>query len=186
MNLFELIIISIGLGMDAFAVSVCKGLTNKKINIKKIITIASYFGIFQAIMPLIGYLIGINFENQVKQIDHWIIFVLLTIIGLKMIKESQTKDTCKIDEKINIKTMIMLSIATSIDALAVGITLAFLNVELIPAILTIGTITFLMCTIGVKIGNIFGNKYEKNAQIIGGTILILIGIKILAEHIELI
>ena len=178
-----MIIIGAGLGMDAFAVSICKGLSIRKINIRKASIIATYFGVFQALMPLIGYFLGINFENKVKQVDHWIAFGLLVIIGYKMIKEKEEKN---IDEKINPKTMIMLSIATSIDALAVGITLAFLSVNIIKAIAIIGTTTFIMCLIGTKVGNIFGNKYEKTAQIIGGTILILIGIKILIEHLEII
>ena len=186
MGCLEIILISIGLAMDAFAVSVCKGVQIKKLDYDKMIIVGLYFGSFQAIMPTIGYLLGTTFDDLVTQIDHWIAFVLLSFIGLKMIKETLKKDESKINEKLDLKTMLVLAIATSIDALAVGITFAFLNVNLILSITIIGIVTFLISIIGVKIGNKFGNKYEKKAEFIGGLILILLGLKILLEHLKII
>ena len=186
MGCLEIILISIGLAMDAFAVSVCKGVQIKKLDYNKMIIVGLYFGSFQAIMPTIGYLLGTTFDDLVTQIDHWIAFVLLSFIGLKMIKETLKKDESNINEKLDLKTMLVLAIATSIDALAVGITFAFLNVNLILSITIIGTITFLISIIGVKIGNKFGNKYEKKAEFVGGLILILLGLKILLEHLKII
>lgn len=182
MSLLEICILSIGLGMDAFAVSVCKGLSMKKMNWKKSFIIAEYFGLFQAAMPIIGYVIGKKFEGNIKSYDHWITLVLLLFIGIKMIKESLNGENEK-DDSIKFKTMFYLAIATSIDALAVGITLAFLNTSIILAASVIGIITFILSASGVKIGNVFGDKYEKNAQVIGGILLILIGIKVLLEHL---
>ena len=186
MGCLEIILISIGLAMDAFAVSVCKGVQIRKLNYDKMIIVGLYFGSFQAIMPTIGYLLGTTFDDLVTQIDHWIAFVLLSFIGLKMIKETLKKDESNINEKLDLKTMLVLAIATSIDALAVGITFAFLNVNLILSITIIGIITFLISIIGVKIGNKFGNKYEKKAEFVGGLILILLGFKILLEHLRII
>ena len=186
MGCLEIILISIGLAMDAFAVSVCKGVQIKKLDYNKMIIVGLYFGSFQAIMPTIGYLLGTTFDDLVTQIDHWIAFVLLSFIGLKMIKETLKKEESNINEKLDLKTMLVLAIATSIDALAVGITFAFLNVNLILSILIIGIITFLISIIGVKIGNKFGNKYEKKAEFVGGLILILLGFKILLEHLKII
>ena len=183
MELVELILISIGLGMDAFAVSVCKGLSMSKMNWKKAGIIALYFGGFQAIMPMIGYFLGSSFENIVTNIDHWIAFILLGIIGANMIKESFSKDSENCNDDTSFKTMIVLAIATSIDALAVGITFAFLRVNLVLAISLIGIITFALSIIGVKIGNRFGDRYERNAELVGGCILVLLGIKILLEHL---
>ena len=186
MGIIEIIVISIGLAMDAFAVSICKGLSMKKMNYKNAIIIALYFGIFQALMPVIGYFLGIGFEHIITEIDHWIAFILLALIGLNMIRESYKKDDDERNDSVNFKTMIILAIATSIDALAVGITFAFLKVSLILSISLIGTITFAISFIGVKIGNVFGDKYEKKAEIFGGVILILLGIKILLEHLNII
>lgn len=185
MGVVELIILSIGLAMDAFAVAICKGLSMKKMQWKNAIIIGLYFGIFQALMPVIGYLLGINFQNKIANIDHWIAFILLGIIGINMIKESISKENNISTDSIKFKDMIILAIATSIDALAVGITFAFLKVNIIIAIILIGCITFIISVIGVKVGNIFGNKYEKKAEFAGGLILIFLGIKILLEHLQI-
>lgn len=184
MGIVEIIFIAIGLSMDAFAVSVCKGLSMKKMSWKKAIIIALYFGIFQALMPVIGYALGIGFEESIKFIDHWIAFGLLAFIGGNMIKESLSKDEDdNQNDDVNFKTMVVLAVATSIDALAVGVTFAFLNVNLIFAISIIGVLTFIISLLGVKIGNVFGDKFEKKAELAGGIILILIGLKILLEHL---
>lgn len=187
MGVLEIFLIGIGLSMDAFAVSVCKGLSMKKMDFKKSILIAIYFGLFQALMPLIGYLLGSAFEELVTKIDHWITFILLGFIGINMIKEAfEKQDESSYNDKVDFKTMSVLAIATSIDALAIGITFAFLQINVLLAIIIIGITTFILCLIGVKIGNKFGDKYEKKAQIMGGIILILIGVKILIEHLGII
>ena len=170
--------------MDAFAVSICKGLSMKKLYLKNIIIIALYFGIFQMLMPIIGYFLGSTFQNFVINIDHWIAFILLSGIGINMIKEAKEKENY--NDKIDLKTMSILAIATSIDALAVGITFAFLETNIIKAVLIIGIITFFISLLGVKIGNKFGDKFQDKAEIIGGAVLILIGIKILLEHLNII
>ncbi len=169
MGIIEVSLIGLGLAMDAFAVSICKGLSMKKIDWKKAIIIGLYFGIFQALMPIIGYFLGTAFEHIVTQIDHWIAFILLTIIGANMIREALSKDCdCEnINDNVSFKTMIVLAIATSIDALAVGITFAFLNVNIWEAAIIIGITTFIVSLIGVKIGNRFGDKYEKKAEFAG-------------------
>ena len=171
--------------MDAFAVAICKGLSMKTMKWKSAIIIGIYFGIFQALMPGIGYLLGMNFQNKIATIDHWIAFILLGIIGINMIKEAISKENDVTNERIDFKEMIVLAIATSIDALAVGITFAFLKVKIAFAISLIGMITFAISVIGVKVGNLFGNKYEKKAEFAGGVILILLGIKILLEHLKI-
>lgn len=168
--------------MDAFAVAVSKGLSMKK-SYKNSLIIGLYFGFFQGLMPLIGYFLGFSFEDIVTRIDHYIAFTLLTIIGLSMILE---KDDEKMDNKIDVKTMLFLSVATSIDALAVGVTFAFLDVNIISAVLTIAIITFFISFFGVLIGNKFGNFLKNKAQIFGGIILILTGLKILLEHLMVI
>ena len=188
MGIFELLLLSIGLGMDAFAVSVCKGISMKKMDWKKACIVGLYFGGFQALMPVIGYFLGTSFQSIITNIDHWVAFVLLGIIGGKMIQEAFQKDN---DEEeyssdVSVKTMLILSVATSIDALAVGITFAFLNVNLLLAITFIGLITCLLSVVGTKIGNRFGDKYKGKAEFIGGIILILIGFKILFEHLGII
>lgn len=185
MSLFGIIILSIGLGMDAFAVSVCKGVSFKKSNLKKSIIVASYMGIFQAIMPVIGYFLGMSFADKITSIDHWLAFALLFVIGIKMIKEALSTEKEVINDNVDFKEMIILAIATSIDALAVGITFAFLNVNLWFAVSLIGLITFLLCFVGTKIGSIFGDKYENKAELAGGLILILLGVKIVLEHLNL-
>lgn len=184
MALTEIIILSIGLSMDAFAVAMCKGLSMKRMSWKKAIIIALYFGIFQAIMPLIGYVLGIKFQQSIVNIDHWIAFILLTIIGINMIKEIWNEAENDNNDNIDFKNMIVLAIATSIDALAIGITFAFLKCNIVFSVTCIGTITFILSLIGVKIGNLFGVKYEKKAQLVGGLILILLGLKILLEHLR--
>lgn len=183
MGLLELIVLSIGLAMDAFSVAICKGLAMTKMKWKNAIIIGAYFGIFQAVMPLIGYDFGMSFQSIIKDIDHWVAFVLLVGIGLNMIKEAVSSKKQKESNSVYFKEMLVLAIATSIDALAVGVTLAFLQVNIIQAICIIGIITFTISIVGVKIGNIFGGKYEKKAEIAGGTILILLGTKILLEHL---
>lgn len=186
MGVIELVVLSIGLAMDAFAVAVCKGLSMSKMNWKNAIIIGVYFGFFQAFMPAIGYLLGINFQDKICNVDHWIAFILLGIIGINMIKEAISKENDVHNDSVKFKDMIILAIATSIDALAIGITFAFLKVNIILAISLIGIITLIISVIGVKIGNIFGYKYEKKAEFAGGIILILLGIKILLEHLNII
>lgn len=186
MGILEIVLISIGLAMDAFAVAVCKGLSMKKMEWKKAVIVAFYFGGFQALMPAIGFFLGVSFEELVTKVDHWIAFILLGIIGINMIKEAFDKEKETINDSIDIKTMIVLAIATSIDALAVGITFAFLKVDLLTAVTLIGVITFALSLIGVKIGNKFGDKYERKSELIGGIILILMGVKILLEHLGVI
>lgn len=184
MGIIELIFIALGLAMDAFAVAICKGLSMKKMEWKKAIIIGLYFGIFQGLMPLIGYILGIGFEESIKNIDHWVAFILLVFIGINMIREAfDSKEEA--DDKVDFKTMIILALATSIDALAIGVTFAFLQVNIILAIVLIGIITFFISVLGVKIGNTFGDRYEAKAEIAGGGILIILGIKILFEHLGL-
>ena len=184
MGIIEIILIAVSLAMDAFAVSICKGLSMKKMDWKKAIIIGLYFGIFQGGMPLIGYFLGVGFEESIKFIDHWIAFGLLAFIGGNMIKEALSKnDEDEVDDSVDFKTMIVLAVATSIDALAVGVTFAFLNVNILLAVALIGIITFVISCIGVKLGNVFGDKYEKKAELAGGVVLVLIGLKILLEHL---
>lgn len=186
MGALEILLISVGLAMDAFAVSICKGLSMRRMSWKKAIIVALYFGIFQGIMPIIGYFLGTSFQSLVTKIDHWIAFGLLTFIGANMLKESFSKEQENCNDKVDFKTMIILAVATSIDALAVGITFAFLNVNLLFASLMIGIVTFIISVIGVKIGNKFGDKYERKAETVGGLILIIMGVKILLEHLGVI
>lgn len=183
MNLAELFIIAVGLSMDAFAVSVCKGLSVQKMKLGHALTCGVYFGGFQALMPLIGYLLGSQFESMITQIDHWIAFILLGIIGFNMVKESRETEEEKLDCSFGVKAMIPLAVATSIDALAVGVTFAFLKVDIFWAVTFIGVVTFILSAIGVKVGNVFGMRYKSKAELAGGVILILMGTKILAEHL---
>ncbi len=183
MGFFEIIIIGIGLAMDAFAVSVCKGLSMVKIKWKNTVIIALYFGIFQSLMPIIGYLLGSSFSDFVQNVDHWIAFILLGIIGGNMIKNSTDDEIEKRNDKIDFKTMVVLAIATSIDALAIGVTFAFFEINLLLSVLIIGIITFTLSIIGVKVGNRFGDIFQNKAEFLGGVILILIGLKILLEHL---
>ncbi len=183
MSLLTLFITAVGLSMDAFAVSVCKGLAMKKLSVKKAVLIGLWFGGFQALMPAIGYLLGTRFEKYVTSIDHWIAFVLLAFIGINMIKEALSGDEDEANDSVDLKTMFLLAVATSIDALAVGVTYAFLQVRIIPAVAFIGVTTFVLSVVGVKIGNVFGLRYKSKAEIFGGIILIVMGAKILAEHL---
>lgn len=182
MGIIEILLIGVGLAMDAFAVSICKGLSMKSLSFKKSIIIGLYFGIFQAGMPLVGFLLGKGFEDFVVAIDHWIAFILLLFIGINMIKEVFKDEECANDD-ISFKTMVVLAIATSIDALAVGITFAFLKVNILIATILIGIVTFIISIFGVVIGNKFGDKFEKKAKLLGGIILIGMGVKILIEHL---
>lgn len=186
MGLLTLFITAVGLSMDAFAVSICKGLAIKKITAKKACLVGAWFGGFQALMPLLGYALGSQFKQAVEAIDHWIAFALLTLIGINMIKEAFSKEEESADDSLSVKTMFLLAVATSIDALAVGITYAFLKVDIVPAVSFIGATTFILSAAGVKAGNVFGMRYKAKAEIAGGAILIVIGIKILIEHLELI
>ena len=166
MSIIEIALIGVGLAMDAFAVSICKGLAMRRMNYKKAIIIAAFFGVFQALMPALGYVLGTTFANKIAAIDHWIAFILLALIGANMIKEalSSDDDECQ-DDSLRLGDLIMLSIATSIDALAVGITFAFFNVSLLLSVSMIGIITFIICVIGVKVGNVFGEKYKSKAEL---------------------
>lgn len=198
MNFFEIFAVALGVSMDAFAVAICKGMSFKRASIKNALIVALYFGKFQAAMPLIGYFLGSQFSENIVKYDHWLAFILLGAIGANMIKESSNK-SCEAVEEVAVvsgngvlerglcfKTMLILAIATSIDALAVGITLAFLKVHIVPAVIFIGIITFINTFVGVKIGNVFGVKYKSRAEFVGGIILMAMGTKILLEHIGLI
>lgn len=184
MGFIEIVIIGVGLAMDAFAVSICKGLSTRKLEVKHALICGGYFGAFQGLMPLIGYILGIQFKDKIESIDHWIAFILLGLIGFNMIKEAFGDDEC-CDPDFSFKAMLPLAVATSIDALAIGVTFAFLNVHIIYAVIIIGVTTFIISMAGVKIGHVFGSKYKSKAEIAGGMILILMGIKILLEHLEI-
>ena len=188
MTFLELLLLSVGLSMDAFAVSICKGLAMRRATLRAGLTCGIWFGGFQSLMPLIGFYLGMLFADLIQAIDHWVAFILLGLIGANMLKEGfSQKSDCETDSKgadMSMKTMFLLAIATSIDALAVGISLAMAgNVDIWTAIAMIGIFTCFFCTAGVKIGNVFGNRFEDSAQIAGGIILILLGVKILLEHL---
>ena len=187
MGFFELFLIGIGLSMDAFAVAICKGLGMERINKRDALLLALFFGGFQALMPLTGYLLGSRFASYIERWDHWIAFVLLAFIGSSMIRESREEAE---EEKpytgINFKELFILAVATSIDALAVGVTFAFLQVDIVPAIAIIGCTTFVISLAGVYVGNVFGARYKSRAELTGGVILVLIGLKILLEHLGVI
>ena len=183
MGLIELFLIAVGLSMDAFAVPVCKGLAMPKCTFKKAAIVGLWFGGFQALMPAIGYILGAQFQEAIASIDHWIAFVLLALIGGNMIHEALDNDEEEADASLDVKTMFLLAVATGIDALAIGITFAFLKVSIIPAVCFIGIVTFIISFAGVKIGNVFGARYKNKAEIVGGVILILLGLKILLEHL---
>lgn len=187
MSLGELFLIAVGLSMDAFAVSICKGLATGKAKLSQMGVTGLYFGGFQAGMPLIGYLLGKNFESLIVQWDHWIAFVLLGLIGANMIREScSCGDDDDVDADFSPKAMLPMAVATSIDALAVGVTFAFLRVNIVPAVSFIGATTFLLSALGVKIGSIVGAKFKTVSERLGGVILILMGLKILLEHLGVI
>ena len=183
MSFVELFVIAVGLSMDAFAVSICKGLAMQKCTVKKAGIVGLYFGAFQAGMPIIGFLLGVQFKRVVESVDHWIAFVLLGLIGAGMIKEALQKEEKCCCDALDVKTMLGLAVATSIDALAVGVTFACLNVKIVPAVSFIGIVTFLISAFGVKIGNQFGARWKSKAEIFGGAILIFMGVKILLEHL---
>ncbi len=187
MGLLELLLIAVGLSMDAFAVAVCKGLSVRQVKVKHFILTGIWFGGFQGLMPFIGYLLGTTFKSYIVSFDHWVAFVLLALIGGNMLKEGLSKEEEKANDSFSPQTMVVLALATSIDALAVGVSFALLpDVNILAAVLFIGVITFILSAVGVKVGNIFGAKYKSKAEIAGGTILILMGLKILLEHLEVI
>lgn len=185
MSIFALFTLAVGLSMDAFAVSVCKGLALPKVKLRHMVLVGLWFGGFQALMPAIGYFLGAQFSSYISNFDHWIAFILLGIIGGSMIKEALEKDDAEEcpDAGLGVKTMFLMAVATSIDALAVGVTLAFLKVDVVSSVLFIGVVTFVISAVGVRIGNIFGTKYKSKAELLGGIILIILGIKILLEHL---
>ena len=186
MTFIELLLIAIGLSMDAFSVSICKGLTTKKFSWRMALVCGLWFGFFQALMPIVGYFLGAQFQEMIEAYDHWIAFGLLFLIGANMIREAVWGKEESQDGSLGFKTMLLLAIATSIDALAVGVSFACIRVKLWSSVIVIGLTTFAFSVLGVKIGNVFGSKYEKSAGIIGGIILILIGLKILLEHLGVI
>jgi len=179
-NSWDLFIIAVGLSMDAFAVSICKGLSVQKSTLKNNLIVGLYFGGFQGLMPLIGYFLAVHFSSIITGVDNWISFILLSIIGCKMVKES-TEKVESVDSSFAFKSMFPLAVATSIDALAAGVSFAFEQVNIVPAVSLIAVVTFAFSTVGVKIGNVFGSKYKSKAEMFGGIVLILIGIKILLE-----
>ena len=183
MSILEILLLGIGLSMDAFAVSICKGLSTKKLQFKHYLIIGAWFGGFQALMPTIGYFLGSTFEQYITAFDHWVAFVLLAAIGANMIKESFSREESETSASFAFKTMLLMALATSIDALAVGVTFAFLQVNIVPAITIIGCTTFVISIAGVYVGNVFGSRYKSRAELTGGIILILIGVKILLEHL---
>ena len=186
MTFFELLLIAIGLSMDAFSVSICKGLTTKEFSWRMALVCGLWFGFFQALMPIIGYFLGAQFQEMIEAYDHWIAFGLLFLIGANMIRESVCGKDEQQDGSLSLKTMFLLAIATSIDALAVGVSFACIQVKIWSSVIIIGITTFLFSVLGVKIGNVFGSRYEKSAGVVGGIILILIGLKILLEHLGVI
>ncbi len=186
MGFVEVLLIAIGLSMDAFSVSICKGLSTKKFSWKIALICGLWFGLFQALMPVIGYYLGSQFSVMIESVDHWVAFGLLALIGLNMIREAIWGDDQQRDNgSLDFKTMLLLAIATSIDALAVGVSFACISVKLWSSVLIIGLTTFILSVIGVAVGNVVGSKFEKGSQIMGGIILILIGIKILLEHLAI-
>lgn len=183
MSIIELLLVSVAVSMDAFAVSICKGLSVNRLRRTDALKVGLWFGGFQALMPLIGYFCGASFYAVVSSVDHWIVFVLLSIIGGNMIKESFSKDDCHCNPDFSLKTMLPLALATSIDALAVGVTFAFLEVRIWISVAMIGLITMLFSIVGVHVGNIFGSRYKSEAEFAGGLILLVMGLKILIEHL---
>ena len=183
MGMTELVVLAVGLAMDAFAVSVCKGLSAGRVTLGHALTAGLWFGGFQALMPFLGWLLGVQFQSFITSIDHWIAFVLLGLIGVNMIRESRSTEEEEMEASFGAKAMFPLAVATSIDALAVGITFAFLEVSILPAVCFIAATTFLLSCIGVKVGNLCGTRFQSKAELLGGIILILLGLKILLEHL---
>ena len=184
MNLFDLIMTAIALSMDAFAVSISKGLSVNKVKPRHALIVGGYFGGFQALMPLLGFLLASSFAEYIKRFDHWVACVLLVLIGANMIREALSHEEEKLNDSFGFKTMLPLAVATSIDALATGVTLAMTETNIWLAIAITGVTTFLFSAVGLKIGNIFGSRYKSKAELIGGIILVLMGIKILIEHLS--
>ena len=184
MSVLEILILAVGLSMDAFAVSICKGLAVKRIDMGKAGIVGLWFGGFQALMPMIGYFLGSRFSNAIQSVDHWVAFILLSLIGANMIREAMSKDEGAREDSgsLSFKTMLMLAVATSIDALAAGITFAFLDVDIALAAGMIGCTTCIISMAGAKVGSVFGTKYKSKAEMTGGVMLILLGLKILLEH----
>ena len=184
MGLWELFILAVGVSMDACAVAICKGLALRRVTVKNCLWVGLWFGFFQGLMPLVGYLLGAQFKEYITAVDHWIAFGLLAFLGIRMIVEAVSHKEETPDASLAPRHMLALAIATSIDALALGVTLAFLDVQILPAVSFIGIITFALSAIGVKAGSICGAKFKSKAELTGGVILILIGIKILLEHLR--
>lgn len=184
MGFAELLVLAVGLSMDAFAVAVCKGLSIRELKLRHAAIVGAWFGAFQALMPAVGWLLGSAFADRIAAIDHWIAFVLLALIGGNMIREALSSEEEERDPSLAPMAMLLLAVATSIDALAVGVTFAFLRVDILPAVTLIGVCTFLLSALGVKIGNLFGARYKSRAELAGGVVLVLIGLKILLEHLN--
>ena len=183
MNFFDLFLLAVGLSMDAFAVSICKGLSLKKIRLKHALIVGLWFGGFQALMPVVGYFLGTTFCDVIATFDHWVAFGLLVLIGGNMVREALSDGDEKTDNSLAFKTMLLLAVATSIDALAVGITFSFLNVNIWSAVSIIGITTFVLSVVGLLVGSAFGTRFKSKAEIAGGVVLILLGVKILIEHL---
>lgn len=184
MGMMELFLIAVGLSMDAFAVAVCKGLALRKVNLGQMALVGLWFGGFQALMPLAGYFLGAAFQKYITAVDHWVAFVLLAFIGVNMIREARSQETGEADGSLSAKAMVPLAVATSIDALAVGVTFALLpDVHIGAAVTFIGITTFCLSAVGVQVGHVFGAKYKSKAELLGGAILVLLGLKILLEHL---
>ena len=186
MGFGELLILAIGVSMDALAVAICKGLSLPKLKLRHCLIVGAWFGVFQALMPTIGWLLGSAFSDLITTVDHWVVFVLLAIIGGNMIRESLSKEEDDCDCSLAFGAMLVLAIATSIDALAVGVSLALLNVNILATVLSIGLCTFVISSVGVKLGSVFGTKFKSKAEFLGGAVLILMGLKILLEHLGVI
>ena len=182
MEWIELFLVALSLSMDAFAVSLCKGLSVGRPTLGQCLACGAWFGGFQALMPLIGFLLGVQFQGFISSVDHWVAFVLLGLIGANMVREALGDDEERVDDSFGPRAMLPLAVATSIDALAVGVTFAFLRVDIGPAVSLIGVITLVLSAVGVKVGSVFGDHFQSRAELAGGVILILMGGKILLEH----
>lgn len=183
MGLAELFLVAVGLSMDAFAVSVCKGLSAGRVNLRHSLTAGAWFGGFQALMPLLGWLLGVRFQSLITHLDHWIAFVLLGLIGANMIREALTGGEEKVEASFGLRAMLPMAVATSIDALTVGITFAFLGVPILQAVCLIGVTTLILSAIGVRAGGVVGMRGKKRAELLGGAVLVLMGLRILVEHL---
>lgn len=183
MSLGELLLLAVALSMDALAVAICKGMSIRTLKVRHALIVGAWFGAFQALMPAIGYLLASTFAGLITAVDHWAAFVLLGLIGGNMIREALSREEEKVDDSLAFLNMLLLALATSIDAAAVGITFAFLEVNILPAVLLIGVCTFCISAVGVKIGSVFGAKFKSAAELVGGIVLVLMGVKILLEHL---